>query len=68
MVAKPKVETDISAIDAARAEADAGKTVPYEDVRSWLLSWDGEKELPRPRCKIAEAADGLRCPNPSYGL
>jgi predicted transcriptional regulator len=59
MVAKPKIETDISALDpayvaaieAARAEVDAGNTVPYEDVRRWLLSWGQEKELPRPRCK-----------------
>jgi predicted transcriptional regulator len=37
------------AIEAARAEVDAGKTIPYEKVRRWLLSWGTEKELPRPR-------------------
>jgi predicted transcriptional regulator len=55
----PKTKPDVSkldpdyvaAIDAARAEVDAGKTVPYEKVRRWLLSWGTEKELPRPRCK-----------------
>ena len=40
-----------AAVDEARADVDAGKTVPYEEVRRWLLSWGTEKELPRPRCK-----------------
>ena len=40
-----------AAIDEARADVDAGKTVPYEEVRRWLLSWGTKKELPRPRCK-----------------
>ncbi len=40
-----------AAIDEARADVDAGKTVPYDEVRRWLLSWGTEKELPRPRCK-----------------
>ncbi len=39
------------AIDEARTDVDAGKTVPYDEVRRWLLSWGTEKELPRPRCK-----------------
>ena len=59
MVAKPKTKTVapeldpayVAAIEQARAEADAGKTVPYETVRRWLLSWGTDKELPRPRCK-----------------
>ena len=56
MVAKPKIETDISeldpayvaAIEDARAEVDAGKTVSYDAVRRWLLSWGTEKELSVP--------------------
>ena len=40
-----------AAIDEARADVDAGKTVPCDEVRRWLLSWGTEKELPRPRCK-----------------
>ena len=40
-----------AAIGEARADVDAGKTVPYDAVRRWLLSWGTEKELPRPRCK-----------------
>ena len=59
MVTKPKTKPDspaldpayAAAIEAARAEVDAGKTVPYDEVRRWLLSWGAEKELPRPRCK-----------------
>jgi predicted transcriptional regulator len=59
MVAKPKIESDVSEIDPAyvaaiedaRVEVDAGKTASYDAVRRWLLSWGTEKELPRPRCK-----------------
>jgi predicted transcriptional regulator len=59
MSAKPRPKTaapsadpaDIAEIEAARAEVDAGKTVSYERVRRWLLSWGTKKELPRPRCK-----------------
>jgi predicted transcriptional regulator len=40
-----------AAIEEARAQVNAGKTIGYEDVRRWLLSWGTEKELPRPRCK-----------------
>jgi hypothetical protein len=40
-----------AAIDEARADVAAGRTVPYEEVRRWLLSWGTETELPRPRCK-----------------
>jgi predicted transcriptional regulator len=55
MVAKLKIETDVSeldpayvaAIEDARAEVDTGKTVPYDAVRRWLLSWGSERELPR---------------------
>jgi len=37
-----------AAVDAG--VADAGRTVPYEDVRRWLLSWGTENELPPPEC------------------
>ena len=42
---------EAAAIECARADADAGKTVAYEKVRRWLLSWGTRKDLPRPRCK-----------------
>ena len=30
------------------ADADAGRTMPYEEVRRWLLSWGTPDELPPP--------------------
>ena len=29
--------------------ADAGHTLPYEDIRQWVLSWGTPEELPPPR-------------------
>jgi predicted transcriptional regulator len=40
----------LAAIEAARVSLDAGRSVPYEDVRRWLLSWGTDKELPPPEC------------------
>ena len=40
----------LAAVDAGIADADAGRTVPHEDVRRWLLSWGTENELPPPEC------------------
>jgi len=56
---KPKIDTEaaeldpayVAAIEEARAQVDAGKTHPYEDVRRWLLSLGTKKKLPRPRCE-----------------
>ena len=31
------------------ADADAGRTVSYEKIRRWLLSWGTDKELPPPK-------------------
>ena len=42
--------TFIKAVQEGIADADAGRTVPYEDVRRWLLSWGTEAELPPPPC------------------
>ena len=53
--AKPAVEeldpAYVAAIEEARADVDAGRTIPYEEVRRWLLSWGTETEVPPPRCK-----------------
>jgi RHH-type rel operon transcriptional repressor/antitoxin RelB len=38
-------------IEKADKEVDAGRFVPHSDVRQWLLSWGGKKELPPPSCK-----------------
>ena len=32
------------------AAADASRTVPYEAVRRWLLSWGTDAEFPPPPC------------------
>lgn len=40
----------IKAVEDGIADADAGRTAPYEDVRRWLLSWGAETELPSPPC------------------
>jgi predicted transcriptional regulator len=44
-------EAFIAAAKRERASADARRTVPYEDVREWLLSWGAENELPKPECR-----------------
>lgn len=52
--AHPLPEDDTEAFQAAVregiADAEAGRTIPHEDVRRWLLSWGTEKELPPPEC------------------
>jgi hypothetical protein len=37
------------AIREGIADADAGRTISYEKIRRWLLSWGTDKELPPPR-------------------
>ncbi len=48
----PDDDTDAftAAVEDGIADADAGRTVPYEDVRRWLLSWGTDRELPPPEC------------------
>ena len=41
----------VEAVKEGIASADAGRTVPYEEVRQWLLSWGTENELPKPECR-----------------
>ena len=52
----PVVEMDeeeraayLAAADEGIAEADAGKLIPYERIRRWLLSWGTDSELPPPK-------------------
>ena len=40
----------LAAVEAGRASLDAGRSVPHEDVRRWLLSWGADNELPPPVC------------------
>ncbi len=39
----------VSAVEEGKASLDRGKSVPYEKVRRWLLSWGTAKELPPPK-------------------
>lgn len=40
----------LAAVDEGLADAKAGRTVSYEKIRRWLLSWGSDKELPPPKC------------------
>ena len=40
----------LAAVDEGLADAKAGRVVPYEKIRRWLLSWGSDKELPPPKC------------------
>ena len=47
----PESEETVAFVEAVREgieAADAGRTVPYEDVRRWVLSWGTPEELPPP--------------------
>jgi predicted transcriptional regulator len=41
----------LAAVQEGIADADAGRMIPYEKVRRWLLSWGTENELPPPKCR-----------------
>ncbi len=38
-----------AAVQEGIEAADAGRTLPYEDIRRWVLSWGTPEELPPPR-------------------
>jgi predicted transcriptional regulator len=40
----------IKAVADGQASLDQGRSVSYERVRQWLLSWGTNKELPPPEC------------------
>ena len=40
----------LAAVQEGMADADAGRLVPYESVRRWLLSWGTEAEASPPPC------------------
>jgi predicted transcriptional regulator len=46
----PEIAAKRAAILKGIASADAGKVIPYEDVRRWLLSWGTKDDLPPPEC------------------
>jgi predicted transcriptional regulator len=37
----------IAAVKQAALSLDAGKSVPYADVRAWIMSWGTKQELPK---------------------
>jgi predicted transcriptional regulator len=38
----------LAAVEEGLASLDAGKGIPYDKIRRWLLSWGTENELPPP--------------------
>ena len=57
MKTAPKPEADdpdaewVAAVKQGIAEVKAGRAVPYEKVRPWLLSLGTDHELPMPECE-----------------
>ena len=49
---QPQDEDDALAVavESGLESLDAGRSLPYEDVRRWLLSWGTDQELPPPVC------------------
>ncbi len=47
---RPDNKEYLEAMDEGLADAEAGRTVSYEKIRRWLLSWGSDKELPPPKC------------------
>jgi predicted transcriptional regulator len=41
----------LEAVKAGEASLDQGRSIPYELVRPWLLSWGTDNELPPPECE-----------------
>ena len=41
---RPKLESFRAAVQAGVEDADAGRTVPWEKIRPWVLSWGTEGE------------------------
>lgn len=39
-----------AAVEQGIASLDAGHTIPYEEVRRWMLTWGTENEQPAPKC------------------
>ncbi|GAA5266472.1 hypothetical protein ACOSOMT5_P2899 [Acidiphilium sp. MT5] len=44
-------EAFVATVKRGLASMGAGRTVPYEDVRRWVLSWGTSNELPKPECQ-----------------
>jgi predicted transcriptional regulator len=46
---EPLTDAEREAVERGEADAAAGRVVPQERVRRWLLSWGKPAELPAPR-------------------
>ncbi len=46
---EPLTDAERAAIARGHADAAAGRVVPHEEVKRWLLSWGTPNELPAPR-------------------
>ena len=41
----------LEAVKAGKASLEQGRSISYEEVRPWLMSWGTDDELPTPECK-----------------
>jgi predicted transcriptional regulator len=48
---EPDDEIEEQALAEAEADVAAGRVIPWEKVRDWLLSWGKPDELPPPDCE-----------------
>lgn len=46
-----EAEAFAAAVREGIADAREGRTVPYEEVRRWLLSWGTDEEWTPPECR-----------------
>jgi len=40
------------AVRAGIADADAGRLIPFGEIKAWIRSWGSKNELPRPKPPI----------------
>ena len=40
----------VAAVQDGLSSLDKGRSIPYEKIRRWLLSWGTDRELPPPEC------------------
>jgi len=51
IVETPEDAAQRAAVEAGLSSLDAGKSVPYEEVRKWLLSWGSDDETSAMECR-----------------
>jgi predicted transcriptional regulator len=50
LIADDEEAAFLAAVKEGIADLDAGRSIPYVEVRRWLLPWGTENELPPPEC------------------